>query len=1010
MLTRDASHRKRSLNNSLGTLIAFALVDRYEADSVSPTSSQNSSKQIHERASESVDLLRIHTVVQRFFVDVLTETKDAQFWLERSASVFCHAFEEADRLNGARLGLLDDYRCFKIHGEVLLEHLSHAEKKTPLSPSLANSRLQIQFRLDACEEAIIKLSEVTQAHIFNDTGSHQSIFVAYTVLSVFERANSFSDSSVSGSAHSSSQTSADNSGISTRTGTGFDDERAGVHIINTNIAMNMDIDTPIDLEAELHTGEIIHDPSGKGKAPMHQLWTNPPIANASGGTLYQSPDLVFSPVVPGGEDPYSWHVPYPTAHDTIPAPPSPEEDDRTDGAVTEVPTPQIPIASPVETEINDPGAWSAGFGVLYDPDVLNHRVLRRNSVHRYRDRAGAWRDKNISDPRSSVSCESAQGSMFMPGSELSTDDLPAGKNSLAAGSVAKNSLSKLRAWATPSSHSRSKPEPATADSTKEAAHQNQNKIRAQSTGAMGIRPLMTLQQNTQGLGIPIRQDADEEGAIAPSDGAASSFSIPKRTSQSPPSSFRNSLKRFKGFKDLLSFASGSSSSAVTAQEQRHENVAPPDSEATSLAPNAENEENVLANSIDSLLGSQPGAYVRGSRTARSTPNQGYGPFMPPPYRPASHYLSNPVIEAHQQGEAPVHGGIDDMGNATQSDLPASIQQWGSDVYHPGNQRISSSDLSFGIAPQDRMAASYPSMEHGSGSQQSAQQPQQTADVSFRSSQIQHDLLRPMRNVDGYTSQPMSRSTSAQSQQSAYGHARHQVRLPSIPAGSLHHATEYQPHSHSLPQSFDGQSMPAGVQQIPSLRRNSRSSLVQTEPSPQTSNPFADIHTSYRQWEERHQGGHHGGPPYLQGPFTVWLEVGEPSSFRPAPATYGSGAVIAHSSGSRSGSGSGSVRGTGSGLPGSVPMSRSHSDQGPESVPAAGAWASRSIPTEQMGAPGVARRGPYPSRITNVEGDGTSSEPMSRSSSATGSGSVPARATNGHANGNASAGPSGPSGH
>lgn len=1007
VMTRDASHRKRSLNNSLGTLIAFALVDRYEAGSVSPTSSQNSSKQSHERASESVDLLRIHTVVQRFFVDVLTDIKDAHFWLERSANVFCHASDEADRLNGTRLGLLDDYRCFKIHGEMLQEHLSHMEKKSPLPPGVANAKIQIRTRLDACEEAIMKLSEVTQAHIVNETGTHQSKYVGFTIMSVFERANSFSDSSASESANSSSQASADNSGISTRTGTGFDDERAGVHIITTNTAMNMDINTPIDLEAELHLGDIVQGPDGgKGKAPMHQLWTNPPIANASGGTLYQSPDLVFSPVVPGGHDPYSWHVPYPPTHNTIPAPPSPEEDDGTDEAVTEVPTPQIPVTSPAETEIHNPGSLS-GFGVLYpDPTTLNHRAVQRNNEHRYRDRAGAWRDKNISDPRSSVSRELAQGFMFMPGHDTSRTESPA-RNSSVTGSVAKHSLNKLRAWAGQSYPPRSKPEsgPASNSATGdevEDVHQNQNKNRAQSTGTLGVRPLMTLQQNMQGHGIPIRQNIDEESVIAPSDEVISSSNLPKRNSQSPPSSFRNSLKRFKGLKELLSFGSASSGSLAAAQEQKPENVAPHDSQVASPSPNTEN---ALASSIDSLLGSQPGTLFRGSRTARSTPNQGYGPFMPPPYRPSSHYQSNPATTAPQQENIADRSSAEGMNIIAQSDLPASIQQWGSDVYHPGNQRISSSDLSFGFADQDRMAASYPSVDQASRSRQLPQHLQQAPNqypeqAPFQSQQTQQQLLRPARTVDGYTSQPMSRNTSAQSQPSAYSHVRHQGRLSSIPAASAepsNYVEEYRPHSRSLPHSVDGRSMPVGAQQIPFLRRNSRSSLVQTEPSPQTANPFADVNTSYRQWEERHQEEHHERPPYLHGPFTVWLEVGEPPVFRPAPATYGAG-VIAHSSGSRSGSGSGSGRGVGSGQPGSVPMSRSQSDHGPESVPAAGAWVSRSIPTARMGAPGVALRSPYPPQLTNVDGDDYSSEPMSRSSSGTGNGFAQARGANGNANG------------
>ncbi|CAK7197800.1 hypothetical protein SEUCBS139899_000449 [Sporothrix eucalyptigena] len=181
------------------------------------------------------------------------------FWLECSAKVFCHAFDEAIKLNGANPGLLDDYRCFKTHGEMVLEHISHILKKSPILPDLPAAKIEVQTRLDACEQAIMKLSEVTQSFIVNESdlqqiGSHDNIF---SIQSVFERANSFSDLSSSNSTSQSSQVSADNSAISSRTGTGFDEERAGVHIIDTNTAMNMDIETPTGLDAEMQFDDAI---------------------------------------------------------------------------------------------------------------------------------------------------------------------------------------------------------------------------------------------------------------------------------------------------------------------------------------------------------------------------------------------------------------------------------------------------------------------------------------------------------------------------------------------------------------------------------------------------------------------------------------------------------------------------------------------------------------------------------------------------------------------------------
>ncbi len=81
VMTRDAFHRVKSLNNSLRILIAFALVERTETDNISPTSSRSSKS--FDRAAEFVDTLRIHSVVQAFFLETLAEEKEHHFWLER---------------------------------------------------------------------------------------------------------------------------------------------------------------------------------------------------------------------------------------------------------------------------------------------------------------------------------------------------------------------------------------------------------------------------------------------------------------------------------------------------------------------------------------------------------------------------------------------------------------------------------------------------------------------------------------------------------------------------------------------------------------------------------------------------------------------------------------------------------------------------------------------------------------------------------------------------------------
>jgi hypothetical protein len=192
--TRDAStHGKGSLSNTLRVLIAFALVERMETQDVSPTSSR-SSRQSFPLHSESLDTLRIHSVIQRYFIEHLAAKSQHAYWLERAVAVFSRSYEEADRRisEQPKVGLPDDYRRFYIHGNKLVEHIKRYERR---HSELQPLRTELETKLEEIHGKVHGLSSKMQAMIVDKSDE-----IAQT--SIFDRTNSLSESD---SATSSSQ-------------------------------------------------------------------------------------------------------------------------------------------------------------------------------------------------------------------------------------------------------------------------------------------------------------------------------------------------------------------------------------------------------------------------------------------------------------------------------------------------------------------------------------------------------------------------------------------------------------------------------------------------------------------------------------------------------------------------------------------------------------------------------------------------------------------------------------
>ncbi|KAH9906070.1 hypothetical protein F4778DRAFT_693094 [Xylariomycetidae sp. FL2044] len=173
-----------SLNNTFKVLIAFALLERNETHEASSASSQRTTHSV-DMNQDTLDILRIHGIVQAFFVDVLAEEGEAAFWLERAICIFCSAFDTSDQKikQDPQTGIPEDYRRFLIHGQRLSTHLDRFQRK---SPELIISREQLDMRLDAIQDRIDQLNK-RAANLAASRGTRD------IVVSVFERTSSQSE-------------------------------------------------------------------------------------------------------------------------------------------------------------------------------------------------------------------------------------------------------------------------------------------------------------------------------------------------------------------------------------------------------------------------------------------------------------------------------------------------------------------------------------------------------------------------------------------------------------------------------------------------------------------------------------------------------------------------------------------------------------------------------------------------------------------------------------------------
>ncbi len=174
----------RSLNNTFKILNRYALIQRNEPEMRDATSSRSSKSSQSNLLADDLDVIRIHQVIQDFFIDSVRAADITPKWLSYAIALFTLSYTRAcQRMAEAGSGgLVSDFRSYEIQGRRLLEHLNRVEKKGPVIPQ---SRQALEAALMDVERRIHERTH--QSSIDISTGHGEGF------LSIFDRTSSSSD-------------------------------------------------------------------------------------------------------------------------------------------------------------------------------------------------------------------------------------------------------------------------------------------------------------------------------------------------------------------------------------------------------------------------------------------------------------------------------------------------------------------------------------------------------------------------------------------------------------------------------------------------------------------------------------------------------------------------------------------------------------------------------------------------------------------------------------------------
>ena len=168
------------INTTFGELMRYALIERNEPDDGDSMSSSRDSLV----DPEPIDMLKVHSVVQKFCCDSLNSRGLLPQWLGYAVSLFSFSYHQADikikqRPDNARVS---DYRYYKVHGQRLWDHSVHYESK---AQELESIREVLKPTLSMIDEEILKREP---------SSSQESLKNGIFQISIFDRTSSSSDS------------------------------------------------------------------------------------------------------------------------------------------------------------------------------------------------------------------------------------------------------------------------------------------------------------------------------------------------------------------------------------------------------------------------------------------------------------------------------------------------------------------------------------------------------------------------------------------------------------------------------------------------------------------------------------------------------------------------------------------------------------------------------------------------------------------------------------------------
>ncbi|MCJ1471716.1 hypothetical protein MMC13_000356, partial [Lambiella insularis] len=168
------------INTTFGILMRYGLIERNEPDDRYLMSSSNSSLV----DQDSIDMLKMHMVVQKFCCDSLNTTNFLPIFLTYAVRLFCRSFGEADQIIKSRQehGRVTDYREYLVHGQRLRGHTLQYENKTQLlgkvrkelDPILHLIKEEIRHREPSSSQESVQGPAEFQISVFDRTISSSS--------------------------------------------------------------------------------------------------------------------------------------------------------------------------------------------------------------------------------------------------------------------------------------------------------------------------------------------------------------------------------------------------------------------------------------------------------------------------------------------------------------------------------------------------------------------------------------------------------------------------------------------------------------------------------------------------------------------------------------------------------------------------------------------------------------------------------------------------------------------